>query len=661
MGSATNWQSISCGSNHTIATKTDSTIWVWGSNSYSQMGNGQPNSILSPTQIGTGSKWQNAAAGATQCFAIKSDGTLWAWGRNNYGQLGDSTIVNKVNPTKIGISTNWKTIMGANPNTFGLKNDGSLWGWGQNASGEYGNGTNTSKLVPTLINCPFITCTPTSSTTNLSICPSQLPYTWNGLIFTAADTKTKTGLTNAAGCDSSATLVLSVYTVAPVSFTALAPIYNIAAAAVTLTGSPIGGTFSGPGISGNVFTPSVAGAGGPYTITYLYTNGNSCSNSTTQQITVASCAVTATPGGISTVGGAATICPGDTKTYSIVAVAGATSYSWTSPTGGNITTGQGTSQITINYSSGFSASSVLKVVANNACGFSAARSLTITRNTPTTPSVVTGLAYGVCKTSGVAYSVNNVVGRTFNWSFDSAKATVASGQGTNAITANFLNGFKISELRVTASNACGISAERVLTIKATPAAPTAITGVNSICVNQTSVPYSIAPVNTATLYLWTAPTGSHISDGVTTSAANTLSTTSTSVSINFGSIAGNVTVKAKNFCGTGSNKSMPISIVCFAKGEDASTKKISATEIKANEIKAKLSPNPTTTGFKLSVQSESKEVIQITVFDNEGKRIQQLKTTNLNNIILCEKYTSGSYLFEVRQGEKRKTVTGVKQ
>ncbi|MFY7885098.1 MAG: hypothetical protein ACOVOV_09675, partial [Dolichospermum sp.] len=52
----------------------------------------------------------------------------------------------------------------------------------------------------------------TSSTTNLSICPSQLPYSWNGLTFTAAGSKTKTGLINSQGCDSSATLNLTVKT-----------------------------------------------------------------------------------------------------------------------------------------------------------------------------------------------------------------------------------------------------------------------------------------------------------------------------------------------------------------------------------------------------------------------------------------------------------------
>lgn len=47
-------------------------------------------------------------------------------------------------------------------------------------------------------------------TNNISICPSSLPYTWNNLIFNTAGTQTKTGLTNSVGCDSSATLNLTV-------------------------------------------------------------------------------------------------------------------------------------------------------------------------------------------------------------------------------------------------------------------------------------------------------------------------------------------------------------------------------------------------------------------------------------------------------------------
>src|SRR4029078_5222166 len=60
--------------------------------------------------------------------------------------------------------------------------------------------------VATLI----LTVTPTvSSTTNKTVCATQLPYSWNNQSYGAAGTYSVT-LTSQAGCDSVATLVLSV-------------------------------------------------------------------------------------------------------------------------------------------------------------------------------------------------------------------------------------------------------------------------------------------------------------------------------------------------------------------------------------------------------------------------------------------------------------------
>ncbi len=48
---------------------------------------------------------------------------------------------------------------------------------------------------------------------------------------------------------------------------------------------PSGGSFSGPGVSGTMFDPAAAGVG-THTIVYSYTDGNSCSNSASQNVTV---------------------------------------------------------------------------------------------------------------------------------------------------------------------------------------------------------------------------------------------------------------------------------------------------------------------------------------------------------------------------------------
>lgn len=53
-------------------------------------------------------------------------------------------------------------------------------------------------------------------------------------------------------------------------------------------GAPTGGTYSGAGVSGGIFDPSVAGVGS-HLITYTFTDGNGCQNSAAQTILVEDC------------------------------------------------------------------------------------------------------------------------------------------------------------------------------------------------------------------------------------------------------------------------------------------------------------------------------------------------------------------------------------
>lgn len=100
-----------------------------------------------------------------------------------------------------------------------------------------------------------------------------------------AGTHTITYTLSSGGCTGSAAQSIAVNALPNVT---LAPFSNTCqnAAALTLSGgSPAGGTFSGPGVTGNQFDPVVAGLG-THTITYGYTDGNNCSASATETITV---------------------------------------------------------------------------------------------------------------------------------------------------------------------------------------------------------------------------------------------------------------------------------------------------------------------------------------------------------------------------------------
>jgi len=90
---------------------------------------------------------------------------------------------------------------------------------------------------------------------------------------------------DANGCSNSDTIQTNVYTMPNVSIsTSLASSYCEDASSISLTASPSGGTFTGSGVIGSTFDPSLAY--GSVNILYNYTDANGCSNSDTISTTV---------------------------------------------------------------------------------------------------------------------------------------------------------------------------------------------------------------------------------------------------------------------------------------------------------------------------------------------------------------------------------------
>src|SRR5258705_58283 len=111
-----------------------------------------------------------------------------------------ATLVLTVNPT-VTSTTNTTICANQLPYTWN--------GQSINAAGTY-----TANLVSAsgCDSCATLVLTVTAtltSTTNTTICANQLPYTWNGQSINAAGTYTA-NLISASGCDSIATLVLTV-------------------------------------------------------------------------------------------------------------------------------------------------------------------------------------------------------------------------------------------------------------------------------------------------------------------------------------------------------------------------------------------------------------------------------------------------------------------
>ena len=86
-------------------------------------------------QIGSDTNWLSIAAGGAHTIALKSDGTLWAWGWNAYGQLGDGTNTDRWSPVQIilvpvpedcanGIDDDGDGLIDCDDPDCGIDNDG---------------------------------------------------------------------------------------------------------------------------------------------------------------------------------------------------------------------------------------------------------------------------------------------------------------------------------------------------------------------------------------------------------------------------------------------------------------------------------------------------------------------------------------------------------
>ncbi|MGL5889165.1 MAG: T9SS type A sorting domain-containing protein, partial [Bacteroidia bacterium] len=104
---------------------------------------------------------------------------------------------------------------------------------------------------------------------------------------TSTTTYTVTG-TDANNCSNVTGVTVTVNPLPQVSLSGLG-IHCVNDGSFTLTnGQPTGGTYSGPGVSGGVFSPASAGIG-THSITYTYTDANGCTSSATSSIVVNAC------------------------------------------------------------------------------------------------------------------------------------------------------------------------------------------------------------------------------------------------------------------------------------------------------------------------------------------------------------------------------------
>ncbi len=410
---------------------------------------------------------------------------------------------------------------------------------------------------------------PSTSDNTASGCNS---YEWNGTTYTQSGAYTFSTL-NSNGCDSTATLNLTIYSPSTDASSISGADSVVIGNSVTLNinggnlgtnanwvwyADNCGGTPIGTGASIQV-SPSVA------TTYYARAEGEcNTSNCVSKSVGVIYC----NPTGVTSNKTNNTICKGSSITLTVAGpINGTAVWKWykstcgpTSSTCSTNIAGTGASITVVPTTT----TTYYVRAEGGVCGTTQCVSITVNViTTPASPCVISGPTTGLCNQSNVAYSVTNVPGVTYTWSVPTG-ATIASGQGTNSINVNF--GTVISGtgtcssgnvVCVKASNMCGTSAVRCLTVNLSPTAPTTITGSSTICKSQTGT-YTCTSVFGATSYTWQAPTGWIIVSGQGT----------TTVSVKAGSCGGSLKVKANNACASSAFATKSISVKVCTKFEN---------------------------------------------------------------------------------------------
>ena len=308
---------------------------------------------------------------------------------------------------------------------------------------------------------------------------------------------------------------------------------NLPAGSWTITRSPGGTTYPGSGSSYTV-TPLPAGD----TYTFTVTNASMCTSDPSGLVTInAQPVVPPQPGNIT---GSATPCQGSSQTYSIATVSGATSYTWTLPSGWTGTSTSTSITTTVGANNG-----TVSVTPSNSCGPGTARTLNVTVSLlPEQPGTITGNSTP-CQGSSQTYSIAEVTGATsYTWTLPSGwTGSSTSASLTTTVGANSGN------VSVTANNDCGPGPSQTLgvTVSPLPAQPGTISGSTSPCLGSSQT-YSIDAVTGATDYTWTLPSG-----WIGTS-------TSTSITTTVGANSGTVSVTANNVCGPGTVRNLTVSV-----------------------------------------------------------------------------------------------------
>jgi hypothetical protein len=477
---------------YTISSDVNATSHIW---SLSTAGAG----VITPSGTSASIDWNNSFTGTTHLIFTATNGTCSA--------TDSVSIVINTLPAVPGSISGLTTLCSGTTTTYSVTNDPAATGYTWTLPGGW-SGTSTTNSI---------SATGSTNSGNISVTANN--SCGNSATQTLAVTVNTIPAT--PGVISGATTICSgssnTYSVTAVS----------GATAYTWT---LPGGWTGTSTTNSINTTADNTSG-----TITVTADNSCGNSTTQTVAVVVNTIPVSP---AVIAGPSSMCEGNSATWSVTSVPGATDYTWTLPGGWS-----GTSTTNSITATGSTNSGNITVTVNNSCGNSAAQTLAVTVDLlPASAGAISGTTT-ICSGSTNTYSITPVAGATsYSWTLPGFWSGTST---TNSITTTASG--TSGPVSVVVNNGCGSSAPQTLAVivNTVPVSPGTIAGTTTICSGSNNI-YSIADVPDATSYTWTLPggwSGTSTTDSITTIASDT---------------SGTISVTANNSCGSSTPQTLAI-------------------------------------------------------------------------------------------------------
>ena len=252
--------------------------------------------------------WSNSAT--TQSITVTASGTYIAMVTNINGCMGSDTVMATINA--LPVVSLGPDIAQCGPVNFDAGNIGSVYVWNTtdstqmitaSTSGTYYvdvtdvNGCTSSDTVMAMLNpLPVLTLadvTQCGGSVLLDAGNVGAMYMWSTADSVQTITVSTTGtyyvdVTDSLGCMNSDTAMVTIYALPTVTGSASSAVVCVDDSTVTLTGTPTGGVWTGPGVTGSNLDPVTAGVG-THVATYTYQDSLGCEGTASVSVQVNAC------------------------------------------------------------------------------------------------------------------------------------------------------------------------------------------------------------------------------------------------------------------------------------------------------------------------------------------------------------------------------------